>query len=144
MQPRFRSLWERYCRGVQAIVYVVDAADHEAVKVRSVVCLLCATSRVTLQGPTLNCHLCQCTIIAAAERQSPAMHQREIATAAPHAPSPAYRQVLLRVVTLYPFVSCRLLPRSCMRCLPSPAWMALRCWCWGTRMTCQGRSARSS
>ena len=21
-QPRFRSLWERYCRGVQAIVYV--------------------------------------------------------------------------------------------------------------------------
>ncbi len=30
-QPRFRSLWERYCRGVQAIVYVVDAADHAAV-----------------------------------------------------------------------------------------------------------------
>jgi len=26
-QPRFRSLWERYCRGVQAIVFVVDAAD---------------------------------------------------------------------------------------------------------------------
>lgn len=37
IQPRFRSLWERYCRGVQAIVYVVDAADHEAVKVRAVV-----------------------------------------------------------------------------------------------------------
>ncbi|WIA19715.1 hypothetical protein OEZ86_013425 [Tetradesmus obliquus] len=32
-QPRFRSLWERYCRGVQAIVYVVDAADHDAVQV---------------------------------------------------------------------------------------------------------------
>ena len=29
MQARFRSMWERYCRGVQAIVYVVDAADHE-------------------------------------------------------------------------------------------------------------------
>ena len=29
-QPRFRSMWERYCRGVQAVVYVVDAADHEA------------------------------------------------------------------------------------------------------------------
>ena len=29
MQPRFRSMWERYCRGVQAIVYVVDAADHD-------------------------------------------------------------------------------------------------------------------
>mmetsp|Transcript_28455 Transcript_28455/g.71467 ORF Transcript_28455/g.71467 Transcript_28455/m.71467 type:complete len:182 (+) Transcript_28455:269-814(+) len=28
-QPRFRSMWERYCRGVSAIVYVVDAADHE-------------------------------------------------------------------------------------------------------------------
>lgn len=29
VQPRFRSMWERYCRGVQAIVYVVDAADHD-------------------------------------------------------------------------------------------------------------------
>ncbi|KAK8937724.1 hypothetical protein KSP40_PGU019074 [Platanthera guangdongensis] len=28
-QPRFRSMWERYCRAVSAIVYVVDAADHE-------------------------------------------------------------------------------------------------------------------
>ena len=26
-QTRFRSMWERYCRGVNAIVYVVDAAD---------------------------------------------------------------------------------------------------------------------
>lgn len=26
-QPRFRSMWERYCRGVNAIVYMVDAAD---------------------------------------------------------------------------------------------------------------------
>ena len=26
-QPRFRSMWERYCRGVQAIIYMVDAAD---------------------------------------------------------------------------------------------------------------------
>lgn len=30
-QPRFRSLWERYCRGVQAIVFVVDAADVDSV-----------------------------------------------------------------------------------------------------------------
>jgi ADP-ribosylation factor-like protein 8 len=22
-QPRFRSMWERYCRGVNAVVYVV-------------------------------------------------------------------------------------------------------------------------
>lgn len=28
-QPRFRNMWERYCRGVQAILYMVDAADHE-------------------------------------------------------------------------------------------------------------------
>jgi ADP-ribosylation factor-like protein 8 len=28
-QPRFRSMWERYCRGVSAIVYVVDASDPE-------------------------------------------------------------------------------------------------------------------
>eukprot|EP01135_Chromosphaera_perkinsii_P006134 Nk52_evm1s417 gene=Nk52_evmTU1s417 len=26
-QPRFRTMWERYCRGVNAIVYMVDAAD---------------------------------------------------------------------------------------------------------------------
>ena len=28
-QPRFRSMWERYCRGVNAMVYVVDAADPD-------------------------------------------------------------------------------------------------------------------
>ncbi|CAG0921032.1 unnamed protein product [Notodromas monacha] len=28
-QPRFRSMWERYCRGVSAIVYMVDAADQD-------------------------------------------------------------------------------------------------------------------
>eukprot|EP01114_Cavostelium_apophysatum_P009322 TRINITY_DN22427_c0_g1_i1.p1 TRINITY_DN22427_c0_g1~~TRINITY_DN22427_c0_g1_i1.p1 ORF type:complete len:190 (+),score=30.52 TRINITY_DN22427_c0_g1_i1:114-683(+) len=28
-QPRFRSMWERYCRGVNAILFVVDAADSE-------------------------------------------------------------------------------------------------------------------
>ncbi|CAG9461935.1 unnamed protein product [Pedinophyceae sp. YPF-701] len=27
-QARFRSMWERYCRGVGTIVYVVDAADQ--------------------------------------------------------------------------------------------------------------------
>ena len=26
-QPRFRGMWERYCRGVDAIVFVLDAAD---------------------------------------------------------------------------------------------------------------------
>ena len=28
-QTRFRSMWERYCRGVNAIVYVVDSADKD-------------------------------------------------------------------------------------------------------------------
>lgn len=28
-QPRFRSMWERYCRGVDVIVFMIDAADHE-------------------------------------------------------------------------------------------------------------------
>ncbi|EFJ07633.1 ARF-like GTPase [Selaginella moellendorffii] len=32
-QPRFRSMWERYCRGVSAIVYVVDASDRENVAI---------------------------------------------------------------------------------------------------------------
>lgn len=32
-QPRFRSMWERYCRDVNAIVFVVDAADREAIPV---------------------------------------------------------------------------------------------------------------
>jgi ADP-ribosylation factor-like protein 8 len=26
-QPRFRTMWERYCRGVNAIVFIVDIAD---------------------------------------------------------------------------------------------------------------------
>lgn len=32
-QPRFRTMWERYCRGVNAIVMVVDSADREAIPV---------------------------------------------------------------------------------------------------------------
>ncbi|MCJ1281760.1 hypothetical protein MMC26_001083 [Xylographa opegraphella] len=32
-QPRFRSMWERYCRNVNAIVYIVDAADKEALPI---------------------------------------------------------------------------------------------------------------
>ncbi|KAK8056799.1 hypothetical protein PG993_002026 [Apiospora rasikravindrae] len=27
-QPRFRPMWERYCRGVDAIVFIVDIADQ--------------------------------------------------------------------------------------------------------------------
>merc|ERR1711862_851315 len=32
-QPRFRRMWERYCRGVNAIVYVVDSSDPEKLPV---------------------------------------------------------------------------------------------------------------
>ncbi|XP_047326378.1 ADP-ribosylation factor-like protein 8c [Impatiens glandulifera] len=32
-QRRFRSMWERYCRGVFAILYVVDAADKDSVPI---------------------------------------------------------------------------------------------------------------
>jgi ADP-ribosylation factor-like protein 8 len=30
-QSRFKSLWERYCKGVTAIVYVVDSSNHEQI-----------------------------------------------------------------------------------------------------------------
>ncbi|KAF7562623.1 hypothetical protein G7046_g1504 [Stylonectria norvegica] len=30
-QPRFRTMWERYCRGVSAIVFIVDIADVELI-----------------------------------------------------------------------------------------------------------------
>ncbi|KAL3596789.1 hypothetical protein D5086_008426 [Populus alba] len=32
-QRRFRTMWERYCRGVTAILYVVDAADRDSVPI---------------------------------------------------------------------------------------------------------------
>ncbi|EDN98508.1 hypothetical protein SS1G_13367 [Sclerotinia sclerotiorum 1980 UF-70] len=32
-QPRFRSMWERYCRGVNAIVFIVDSADPDALPI---------------------------------------------------------------------------------------------------------------
>lgn len=32
-QPRFRSMWERYSRDVNAIVFIVDSADREAFEV---------------------------------------------------------------------------------------------------------------
>ncbi|EIM81647.1 Arl8a protein [Stereum hirsutum FP-91666 SS1] len=28
-QPKFRSMWERYCHGVDAVVFVVDSTDQE-------------------------------------------------------------------------------------------------------------------
>uniref|UniRef100_A0A2K6LLI5 ADP ribosylation factor like GTPase 8B n=1 Tax=Rhinopithecus bieti TaxID=61621 RepID=A0A2K6LLI5_RHIBE len=31
-QARFRSMWERYCRGVNAVVYMIDAAHREKIE----------------------------------------------------------------------------------------------------------------
>lgn len=31
-QPKFRSMWERYCNGVDAIVFVVDSVDQDKFK----------------------------------------------------------------------------------------------------------------
>lgn len=41
-ERRFRSMWERYCRGVDAILYMVDAADLERLEesARELHCLL--------------------------------------------------------------------------------------------------------
>ncbi|KAK9455658.1 P-loop containing nucleoside triphosphate hydrolase protein [Dipodascopsis uninucleata] len=32
-QPRFRSMWERYCKGVNAILFIVDSADPAALSI---------------------------------------------------------------------------------------------------------------
>eukprot|EP00271_Cylindrocystis_brebissonii_P002614 TRINITY_DN13381_c0_g1_i1.p1 TRINITY_DN13381_c0_g1~~TRINITY_DN13381_c0_g1_i1.p1 ORF type:complete len:187 (-),score=35.47 TRINITY_DN13381_c0_g1_i1:1007-1567(-) len=47
-QQRFRSMWERYCRGVSAIVYVVDAADTMNVPVA------CRELHALLSKPSLS------------------------------------------------------------------------------------------
>lgn len=31
-QPRFRSMWERYCKGVNAIIFVLDSADSSSIE----------------------------------------------------------------------------------------------------------------
>ncbi|KNC83734.1 ADP-ribosylation factor-like protein 8B-A [Sphaeroforma arctica JP610] len=50
-QPRFRSMWERYCRGVNAIVYMVDAAEKDSEKVnQSKTVLLQLLEKPALQG----------------------------------------------------------------------------------------------
>lgn len=48
-QPKFRTMWERYCRDVDAIVFVVDAADREAAPVANEE-LHTLLSKSTLEG----------------------------------------------------------------------------------------------
>jgi ADP-ribosylation factor-like protein 8 len=45
-------MWERYCRGVNAIVYVVDAADHDNIEISKSE-LHDLLSKPTLQGVPL-------------------------------------------------------------------------------------------
>ncbi|KAI1004242.1 hypothetical protein K3495_g3969 [Podosphaera aphanis] len=47
-QPRFRSMWERYCQGVSAIVFIVDSADTKALPVAK------EELQALMQNPTLN------------------------------------------------------------------------------------------
>jgi len=48
-QPRFRPMWERYCRGVNSIVYVVDASDPSSFAT-SRDCLLDLIGKQALEG----------------------------------------------------------------------------------------------
>ena len=52
-QPRFRSMWERYCRGVNAILYVVDSSDHESVEVFIFLFLPCSGNSLLKMIPLL-------------------------------------------------------------------------------------------
>ncbi|KAF1816298.1 ARF/SAR superfamily [Eremomyces bilateralis CBS 781.70] len=47
-QPRFRTMWERYCRGVNAIVFIVDSADRAALPVAK------EELQLLLEKPTLD------------------------------------------------------------------------------------------
>ncbi|KAF3812980.1 hypothetical protein GH733_019031 [Mirounga leonina] len=49
-QPRFQSMWEWYCRGVNAIVYMIDAADHEKIEEASLNELHNLLDKPQLQG----------------------------------------------------------------------------------------------
>jgi len=48
-QPRFRSMWERYCRGVTVVIFVVDSADKDKFETAKKE-LFDLISKPTLQG----------------------------------------------------------------------------------------------
>ena len=41
-------MWERYCRGVNAIVYMVDAADQDKIEVNNITLLTMMTIITTI------------------------------------------------------------------------------------------------
>ncbi|XP_047666339.1 ADP-ribosylation factor-like protein 8A isoform X1 [Tachysurus fulvidraco] len=66
-QPRFRSMWERYCRGVSAIVYMVDAADPEKIEASKNE-LHNLLDKPQLQGIPCLCVLCVCLCVCVCVR----------------------------------------------------------------------------
>lgn len=110
-QPRFRSLWERYCRGVQAIVYVVDAADAAAVdtatKVRRAGRAVPWAELVALRAIVV-----AISVTAASVQGSSSYHWHLHACA----------------LTLHPCLAHNH-DRSCTRCLSGPLSTAPHCWC---------------
>jgi ADP-ribosylation factor-like protein 8 len=70
-QPRFRSMWERYCRGVSAIVFVVDAVDAQSLPLARQ-CLQDLLSKPTLANIPL--------LVLANKRDIPhALDERQVA-----------------------------------------------------------------
>ena len=47
-------MWERYCRGVNAIVYMVDAADQDKIEVKNITLLTIMTVITTIYINLLN------------------------------------------------------------------------------------------
>lgn len=57
LQPRFRSMWERYCRGVQAVVFVVDSADMDNMDAAK------NELKDLMAKPSLGGQYCACSVI---------------------------------------------------------------------------------
>ena len=138
-QPRFRSLWERYCRGVQAIVYVVDAADGGGVE---------AAARVRARGTgdggagAGDNRQARGARAGGRARGSARRATRQAAEAAAAGSKrrtrvPPNGRLSSPPVTQPP-------PRSSTPCWSAPPWTASPCWCWATRTTCPAPSPRSS
>ena len=54
-QEKFRSMWERYCRGVEVIVFIVDSADLKLFQVANKE-LQTLLAQKTLAGVDLSTH----------------------------------------------------------------------------------------
>jgi GTPase SAR1 family protein len=57
LQGRYRSLWEKYFREANAIIFVVDSSDKIRMCVAKVRCVVVVTS-----GACMALHLCICFV----------------------------------------------------------------------------------